>query len=162
MRARTYAKRAIAQFWFHGDDYHWVMSKYVQFERLREKAESIVRHEVTPRFAAGESYEDQGVNELQHELNVQKIEIELQREAIEHIERRLEQRIEERTAELEGANRSLKAEIKVRRGIESRLRRNRRRLRSLESRLASLLCPCGTRRSGTDPSRPRFRNKQFS
>lgn len=112
------------------------MSKYVQFEKLREKAESIVREKLPyPSRHEEPETEDQRIRELRHELDVRKTEIELQREAIEHIEQRLEQRIQERTAELEGANRSLKAEIRVRRGIESRLRRNRRRLRSLASRL---------------------------
>ncbi|MFO8064134.1 MAG: sensor histidine kinase [Spirochaetota bacterium] len=112
------------------------MSKYVQFEKLREKAESIVHREAPPPTRrARRGQEDEALSELEYELNVQKIEMELQREAMEDIEQRLEQRIQERTAELEGANRSLKAEIQVRRGIESHLRRNRRRLRSLASRL---------------------------
>jgi signal transduction histidine kinase len=106
------------------------MSRYVQFERIREKAESLVqdgkRHEAVDR---------RSFRRLEHELNVRGIELELQREAIESTENKLEQWIADRTAELEAANRSLKAEIKVRAAIENRLRQNRERLRSLASQL---------------------------
>ncbi|MFP4373591.1 MAG: sensor histidine kinase [Spirochaetaceae bacterium] len=56
-------------------------------------------------------------------------------ESIEQTEDRLEELIAQRTSELEAANRSLKAEIKVRSTMEMRLRRNRERLRSLASQL---------------------------
>ncbi|NBF41802.1 MAG: hypothetical protein GVY14_15440 [Spirochaetes bacterium] len=103
------------------------MSKYVRFEQLRAKAESLVRQQDTSRTG--------GDDELTTELRVRDTELTLQREAIEQTENRLEELIAERTAELEAANRSLKAENKVRATIETRLRRNRERLRSLASQL---------------------------
>lgn len=118
------------------------MSKYVQFEQLRARAESLVRqNDGSPGdgAAAAHSGDEAGgcaeSDKLEHEIRVRKLELELQREAIEETENRLEDLIAERTAELEAANRSLKAEIKVRSGIETRLRRNRKRLRSLASQL---------------------------
>ncbi len=104
------------------------MSKYVRFEQLRAQAESLVRQQDTSRTDGDE-------DELTTELRVRQAELALQREAIEETENRLEELIEERTAELEAANRSLKAENKVRATIETRLRRNRERLRSLASQL---------------------------
>ncbi len=104
------------------------MSKYVQFEQLRAQAESLVRQRDHSRTGGDD-------DELTTELRVRKTELELQREAIEKTESRLEELIAERTAELEAANRSLKAENKVRATIETRLRRNRERLRSLASQL---------------------------
>jgi signal transduction histidine kinase len=104
------------------------MSKYVRFEQLRAQAESLVRQQDTSRT-------DGDDDELTTELRVRKKELALQREAIEQTEEHLEELIAERTAELEAANRSLKAENKVRATIETRLRRNRERLRSLASQL---------------------------
>ena len=103
------------------------MSKYVRFEQLRAQAESLVRQQDTSRT--------DGDDELTTELRVREKELTLQREAIEQTENRLEELIAERTAELQAANRSLKAENKVRATIETRLRRNRERLRSLASQL---------------------------
>jgi signal transduction histidine kinase len=104
------------------------MSKYVRFEQLRAKAESLVQRQDTSRT-------DGDDDELTTELRVREKELTLQREAIEQTENRLEELIAERTAELEAANRSLKAENEVRATIETRLRRNRERLRSLASQL---------------------------
>ena len=103
------------------------MSKYVRFEQLRAQAESLVRQQDPSRT--------DGDDELTTELRVREKELTLQREAIEQTENRLEELIAERTAELQAANRSLKAENKVRATIETRLRRNRERLRSLASQL---------------------------
>jgi signal transduction histidine kinase len=104
------------------------MSKYVRFEQLRAQAESLVQQQDTTRTNVDE-------DEVTRELRVREKELTLQREAIEQTENRLEELIAERTAELEAANRSLKAENEVRATIETRLRRNRERLRSLASQL---------------------------
>ncbi|MFO7781594.1 MAG: histidine kinase [Spirochaetia bacterium] len=104
------------------------MSKYVRFEQLHAEAESLVRQQDNSRS-------DGDDDELTTELRVRKTELALQREAIEQTENRLEDLIAERTAELEAANRSLKAENRVRATIERQLRRNRERLRSLASQL---------------------------
>lgn len=106
------------------------MSRYVEFDQIREKAEHLESHD-----HGGDGVENRSHNELRREIRVRGLELELQREAIEETEQRLRKQIAERTAELEAANRSLKAEIKVRAAIETRLRRNRERLRSLASQL---------------------------
>jgi signal transduction histidine kinase len=106
------------------------MSRFVKFQQLRAQAESMVSEYGTSRRRNGADR-----HELEQELTARDIELELQREAIEETEERLEKWIAERTSELEAANRSLKAEIRVRSAIETRLRRNRERLRSLASQL---------------------------
>lgn len=74
-------------------------------------------------------------DDSRRELEVCRVQLRLQREAIEETQDRLDQWLSDRTAELEAANRSLKAEIRVRSAIEMRLRHNRERLRSLASQL---------------------------
>jgi signal transduction histidine kinase len=106
------------------------MSRNVNFEQIREQAESLLR-----QYGHSHRRDDATRIELERELNVRDLELELLREQIEQTQKRLADWIAERTAELEAANRSLKAEIRVRSAIESRLRTNRERLRSLAVQL---------------------------